>query len=499
MGELSRPQPDAICARNELLANASPVSQDAVLKAVERARKAQPSWAALSFGERSKCLRRFAQRLRTDEPLHQLISTETGKPVFEAFGFEVGYTLEIIRYLTGRAGRNVLHEHCGRPFVFPWKRTRIRYRPRGVVAVIGPWNFPLQNNFGDSVAPLLAGNAVILKPSPFTPATSRRVEMLWKEACLPADVFQIVEGEGDVGRALIGHSDMVFFTGSVRVGREVARQAGERLIPCVTELGGKSVLIVTENADLEAASTAAVWGAFANAGQICIRPERILVVQAVADDFVARVLEKTKKLRLGHDPTKVDLGPLMTEGQIARVREQLQEAIDHGATIRCGFTPDSVVENRLFPPTIVDGVPFDVRLAQEESFAPVMCIIRVRDEEEALSVSNDSLYGLSGYVFSRNINQARALARRLNVGSVCINDVLVNYHCSNAPLGGWKNSGLGFRNSALALLQFCYPQTLVEDRNFTGWISNLAHRQLAFPYRPKMVRFLRTLMKLLYP
>jgi succinate-semialdehyde dehydrogenase/glutarate-semialdehyde dehydrogenase len=189
----------------------------------------------------------------------------------------------------------------------------------------------------------------------------------------------------------------------------------------------------------------------------------------------------------------------MSEGQVTRAREQIEEAVIRGAKIMCGFTPGSNVEGRLFAPTIIDHVPFDVRLAREETFAPIMPILRVEDEEEALAISNDSSFGLSGYVFSRNVNKARQLARRLEVGSVCLNDVLVNYHCSNAPLGGVKNSGLGFRNSPESLLQFCFPQTLVEDLPFLGRISQAVQGELAFPYRPRMIRVLRWLMNLLYP
>jgi acyl-CoA reductase-like NAD-dependent aldehyde dehydrogenase len=195
----------------------------------------------------------------------------------------------------------------------------------------------------------------------------------------------------------------------------------------------------------------------------------------------------------------VDLGPLMSESQVTRACEQIHEAVSLGAKIKCGFTPGSKVEGRLFPPTVIDHVPFDARLAREETFAPIMPILRVRDENEALAISNDSPYGLAGYVFSRDVSKARALARRLNVGSVCLNDVLVNYHCTNAPLGGVKSSGLGFRNSPEALLQFCYSQTLVEDRPFLEKISRMVQGELTFPYRPKTVRLLRWLMKLLYP
>jgi len=385
-----------------------------------------------------------------------------------------------------------LAESVGRPFVFPWKRTRVRHLPRGVVAVIGPWNFPLLNNFGDAIAPLLAGNAVILKPSPFTPSASLRVEAIWRDMGLPESVFQVIEGDGGVGERLVDTCDMVFFTGSVAAGRAVAQRAAARFIPCVTELGGKSAMIVLEDADLDAAATAAVWGCFANAGQICIRPERLLVVSSVADDFVARVLAKTLALHAG------DLGRVMSDLQADRVREQLGEAVAGGASIRCGVDLASSGKDRAIPPTVVDHVSPSARLATEETFAPILPVIRVRDAQEALAVANDSKFGLAGYLFTRDVGRGRNLARALDTGSICVNDVLVNYMCVNAPLGGYRSSGLGFRNGALALLQFCHPQSIIEDRPFFEWITPLILGELAFPYRTRTTRAIRWLMARLY-
>ena len=466
--------------------------------AVSRARSAQPGWAALSFRERARFLRGLASRLREDKDLLRLVSLETGKPELEALGFELGYVLECTRYLSGRAGRRVLAESIGRPFVFPWKRTRVKHLPRGVVAVIGPWNFPLLNNYGDAIAPLLAGNAVILKPSPFTPSASLRVETLWREMGFPRDVFQVLPGDGRVGEALVDTCDMVFFTGSVASGKAVARRAAERLIPCVTELGGKSAMIVLEDADLDAAATAAVWGCFANAGQICIRPERILVLESVADDFVSRVLVKTMALHDQRSSITADIGPVMTSEQVGRAQAQLMDAVAMGASIRCGLDPRVVSNGRRILPTVVDHVSAACRLSQEETFAPILAVTRVRDTESALSLANDSDLGLAGYVFTRDAARGRQIARAMRVGSVCVNDVLVNYLCVNAPLGGYRQSGIGFRNGVAALLQFCHSQTVVEDRPFLEFLAPLVRRELAFPYKRRTIRLIRWLMSVLY-
>jgi acyl-CoA reductase-like NAD-dependent aldehyde dehydrogenase len=419
--------------------------------------------------------------------------------MFEAVGFEVVYLLESIRFLAGRAGRAALVETCRRPFVFPWKRARVAWRPRGVVAVIGPWNFPLLNNVGDAVAPLLAGNAVLLKPSPHTPGASRRVEQLWRQASLPNGIFQVVEGDAEVGRALVDVCDMVFFTGSVAGGQAVARRAGERLIPYVAELGGKSPMIVLADADLEAAARGAAWGAFANSGQICIRPQRVLVQAEVADAFVALLVHKAQTLRVGPVTGDVDVGALMLDAQVERARAQIADAVTRGGQILCGGDLLADQPGRFFAPTVIDHVAPDAALAREETFAPVLPILRVRDADEAVRLANDSPLGLAGYVWSANSETARNVARRLQTGSVCINDVLVNYLCANAPLGGIKQSGLGFRNGPEALRQFCYPQTIVEDRALLGWLAAFVRRQLAFPYRQRTLRLVRWLIRVIYP
>jgi acyl-CoA reductase-like NAD-dependent aldehyde dehydrogenase len=292
--------------------------------------------------------------------------------------------------------------------------------------------------------------------------------------------------------------DMVFFTGSVASGKAVARRAAERLIPCVTELGGKSAFIVLEDADLDAAATAAVWGCFANAGQICIRPERILVLESVADDFLARVLAKTRALHDQQGSVASDIGPVMTDEQVGRARAQLMDALAQGASIRCGIDPQAMSLGRRLPPTVVDHVSPACRLSREETFAPILAVTRVRDTESALSLANDSDLGLAGYVFTRDVARGRQVARALRVGSVCVNDVLVNYLCVNAPLGGFQQSGIGFRNGAAALLQFCHAQSLVEDRPFLEWVSPWVRQELAFPYKRRTNRLIRWLMSVLY-
>ena len=469
-------------------------SRERVGAAVERGRVAQIAWGELSFRERGRALRGLASLVREDAVLARLISKESGKPAFEAIGFEVAYVCELTRFLSGRSGRRALREECRSSLILPHKRGRVAWKPRGVVAVIGPWNFPLLNNFGDAVAPLLAGNSVVLKPSPHTPGASRRMLALWKEAGLPESVFQVIEGEAATGRAMVDACDMVFFTGSVATGREIAARAGERMIPCVAELGGKSAMIVLADADLRAAARAAVWGAFAGAGQVCIRVERALVEASAADEFARLVAAETASLRLGGSDD-FDVGPVLLPAQRERCGRLIADAVARGAAIIAG---GGDVVDSLFPPTVLDRVSPDAAIAIEETFGPVLPILRVSGAEEAIRLTNESPLALSGSIWSRDEVRAREIARRLHAGSLCINDVLVNYFFVSAPLGGTKSSGLGFRHGREALRQFCYPQTIVEDRPFAAPLAAWVRGQLGFPYRKRVLEVLRWLLEAIY-
>lgn len=471
--------------------------QKELLVVIERARASQLTWARLSMQQRAAALRALAVRLRSDQELVRVISAETGKPAFEALGFEVAYVCELVRFLTGRRARAMLARDRRSSLIFPHKRAHVLWRPRGVVAVIGPWNFPLLNNFGDAVAPLLAGNAVVLKPSPYAPQTSLRVQSLWRELGLPEGVFQVVEGGPETGGALVHLSDMVFFTGSVSAGRKVAARAGERLIPCVAELGGKSAMLVLRDADLVAAAHAAVWGAFAGAGQICIRPERVLVDATVADAFVGLVLEEAAKLRLGTDGDH-DVGPVMLPAQVERCRRQVEDAVGKGAKLLLGGGVREELSARFFAPTVLDHVSPEAAIACEETFGPLLPILRVAGTEEAIRVSNASRLGLAGSVWSRDQRAAVAVAERLVTGTLCVNDVLINYFFVAAPLGPARGAGLGFRHGVECLRQFCYPQTIVDDRPGLGWMARWIRKQLGFPYRRKVADVLRWMLKVVY-
>jgi acyl-CoA reductase-like NAD-dependent aldehyde dehydrogenase len=471
--------------------------------ALERARRAQPAWAALSFRARATWLRRLAGRILRDPELLATLMAENGKPRFEAEAIELFYTCELTRFLTGRAGRRALRDELRHPFVFAQKRARVVRHPHGVVGVIGPWNWPLLNNYADCVAPLAAGNAVILKPSPVTPLTSLRVAELWRDEGLPEGVFQVLPGGADVGEALVERADMIFFTGSQAAGRKVASRCGERLVPCVLELGGKSPMIVLRDADLAAAARAAVWSAFANSGQVCIRTERVLCEAPVAAAFAERCREEMAGLRQGPDASSeggadIDVGAITFAPGLERVEAQLRDAVARGARIAAGGKRRTDLGGVFFEPTLLVDVTPDMAAAREETFGPVLPIISVRDEEEAVRVANQTGSGLSGCVWSRDASRAGAVARRLDSGSVCVNDALVNYFVVEAPLGGVKGSGLGVRHGTEGLRQFCWTETIVEDHPVLGVLSAWISRQLVFPYKTPVLRVLRWAMRKLY-
>ncbi len=487
-------------ARITEVAAATPAAVEA---AFARARSAQPAWGALSVSTRAMALRRLARAIRDDAQLTETLVAESGKPHYEAVSIEIFYTLELTRYFTGRHGRRALRDEIRRPFVFAYKRARVVRHPHGVVGVIGPWNWPLLNNYADCVAPLMAGNAVILKPSEWTPLTSLRIAELWRELGLPADVFQVLPGRGDAGQALCECADMVFFTGSQKVGRQVAARCGDRLVPAVVELGGKSPLIVLADADLHQAARATVWSAFAHSGQVCVRTERVLVEESVAHTFTELCRTEVEALRQGPAKTPpaddaVDVGAITFPPQVIRAESQIADAVARGARIVCGGDRRLDLDGRFFRPTILADVTVEMAVATEETFAPVLPIIKVRDAEEALRIANASPMGLSGSIWTRDAVRGRALARRLEVGTVCVNDALMNYFIVEAPLGGVKASGLGVRHGPEGLRQFCRLETIVEDHPLLRWLSPIVAGQLMFPYRSRTLRALRWLMRKIY-
>lgn len=488
-------------ATGAVLADVPDEGPAGVAAAVEAARAAAASWAALPVSARTEALKRWRDRILDEVSLvAETLASESGKPRHEAEVFEVVYLCELIRFAC-RTARRALSEETRNPLLFLTKKTRLLRKPLGVVGVIGPWNFPILNNAADCVAPLVMGNAVVLKPSEVTPLTSLLLRDLWVKAGNPRDVFRVVTGRGETGGTLVEHADGIMFTGSVATGRRVASRAGDRLIPCVVELGGKSPFVVLAGADLERAASAAAWSSFIHSGQVCIRTERIYVEEPVAEKFEALLVERVRALRPrgeGAQPCGPhDLGAVTTARQIEVVERQIADATSKGARVAVGGQRNPVLTGQFFPPTVLLGATQEMEVMREETFGPLVGVARVRDAEEALRLANDSHLGLNASVFGPP-RQAAAFARRLQSGQAMVNDVLVNYFVVESPLGGWKSSGLGVRHGVESLRQWTRIEAMTETRPLLAPVEELIARRLAFPYGRGFLELVRRVTRVLY-
>jgi succinate-semialdehyde dehydrogenase/glutarate-semialdehyde dehydrogenase len=344
------------------------------------------------------------------------------------------------------------------------KKILITYKPLGVVGIITPWNGPFILALNPTVQALMAGNTVVIKPSDVTPFSGKLVGELFADAGLPRDVLTIVEGDGETGAALVDSGvNKISFTGSVRTGRKVGEACGRNLIPCTLELGGKDPMIVCGDADLERAVGGAVFGAFMNTGQFCCSTERVYVVESIADEFTRRVLEKVKSLRQGREG-EYDLGPMIWPQQLDVIERQVEDARKKGAKILCGGKRNKELGDMFYEATVLTDVTHDMAIMSEETFGPVLPIVRVKDEAEALRLANDSTYGLSSTVWTRDEDKAIRLAKQVESGSVCVNDSSITYGAVEAPFGGRKTSGVGQVNGETGLRGYAYATPIIIER-----------------------------------
>jgi len=456
-------------ATGEVIGAVPKCSADEVHAAAARARAAQPAWEALGFEGRARILRRARQRLlaRADEVIDTIVA-ETGKTRDDAQIGELAYTAAALGFWAKQAPKYLAAErvHSSNRFLLG-KRLSLTYKPLGVVGVIGPWNFPLTNSFGDAIPALAAGNAVILKPSEVTPLTSMLMAGLLLECGMPDDVFQVVTGDGSTGEALIDEVDFIMFTGSTATGRKVMARAAQTLTPVGLELGGKDPMIVLADADLErAANGAATYGMF-NAGQVCISVERVYVEEPVYDEFVARVAKKVSQLRQavpGRAGT-VDVGAVTNPPQIDIIDAHVRDAVAKGARVVAGGRR-AAGPGRFYEPTVLADVSHDMDCMREETFGPTLPIMKVRDADEAIRLANDSPYGLQGSVWTRDLERGKRLARRLEVGGASVNDAVLIYTALELPMGGVKASGVGTRHGAGGIRKYCSTQGVMVTPRF---------------------------------
>jgi acyl-CoA reductase-like NAD-dependent aldehyde dehydrogenase len=472
------------------------LAPDEVGALVARARAAQPEWEALGFEGRTAVLRR-AQKWVTDnqDRIVETIVSETGKTHDDALINEVGYAATAFGFWARHAAGYLADEkvRTSSPFVLG-RRLVVRYRPLGVIGVIGPWNYPLTNSFGDCIPALAAGNAVILKPSEVTPLTSLLMAEALRECGLPEDVFLVATGDGATGAALVDAVDMVMFTGSTATGKKIMARAAETLTPVSLELGGKDPMIVLADADLERATDAATYYSMQNAGQTCISVERVYVEAPIYDAFVDKLTRKVAALRQGASsgPGTVDVGAITFPPQLDIVQRHVAEAREAGARVLTGGEARTD-GGRFFEPTVLVDVDHSMTCMTEETFGPTVPVMKVADAEEAVRLANDSQYGLAASVWTKDAARGEEVARRIESGVVCVNDAQLNYLALELPMGGWKASGLGTRHGAGGIRKYCRQQSLLVTR-FVPPVRDLQF----YPFGARKTKLIGRSLKLLF-
>ena len=479
-------------ATGEALGRVPVMRAEDVRLAVRQAKRAQSEgWAALSFKERGRIILKARSLVLEElEEIAALISRESGKPAVEAISMELTPTLDLMQFFARRTARLLRPERIGiGQYGLMGRSSKLIYKPLGVIGIISPWNFPWAIPLGEVVMALMAGNGVVLKPSELTPLTGLKIGEVFRRAGLPEALLQVVTGDGRTGAALVEAGvDKIMFTGSVATGRRVAEAAARRLTPVVLELGGKDPMIVLEDADIETAARGAVWGAFANSGQACASVERCYVQSSIAPKFLERVTELTRSLKQGTDEAQ-DLGSMSSERQLEIVEEHVSDALSEDARVLTGGRRLPGKSGPFYEPTVLVDVNHTMKVMREETFGPLLPVMTFESEEEAIRLANDSPFGLTASVWTRNIGRGRRIAEQLEAGTVMVNEVLYTHGIAQTPWGGVKESGLGRTHGRLGLLELVQPQHLHVNR------LSVLKDLWWFNYTPRAARLFRGLAR----
>lgn len=472
-------------ATGEEIGRVAVTSPDDVTAAVERSRIAFQKWKITSFEERKHLVMAAREVVLAEiDDIASLISRESGKPVAEALSMEIAPVLDLMQWVARGAEKMLRPRKFGIGFYgLLGRSSQIVYHPLGVVGIIPAWNYPFSIPLGEAAMALMAGNTVVMKPSELTPFIGLKIGEIFEKAGFPADTVQIVTGDGTTGAALVEAApDKIMFTGSVATGKKILAAAAGNMTSVVLELGGKDPMIVFDDANLDLAAGAAVWGAFCNAGQSCSSVERLYVHQDVADELTKKIVERTKQLKVGSgDQADTSIGAMSSERQVRIVEDHVQQFKRDEATIEIGGVRSGGVAardlgdsdrrstaspvgdaakppNLFFEPTVITGATNDMRAMQEETFGPTLPIATFKTEGEAIGLANDSEFGLTASVWTANLARGERVARQIEAGSVCINEVLYTHGIGQTPWGGFKNSGRGRTHGREGLMELVQPQ-----------------------------------------
>ena len=454
-------------ATGEVLAEIPCAGAEEVQAAVRRARAAQPAWQRLSVAKRITVLRKFQHSLRDrTREVAELICRESGKPTAEAIATEILVVLDAAEFCIRTAHRFMRDQPVPHGnLAMKSKRGVLAREPYGVIGIIAPWNYPFSTPAVETLAALAVGNAVVIKPSEFTPLAALELQKLMRLAGLDPDLLQVVVGEGLTGAALVESGiDKLIFTGSVATGKRVAEMAARRLLPVVLELGGKDPMIVLPDVDLDVATSGALWGGFMNAGQTCLSVERCYVHRSIYEAFLRMMIDKIGRLRVGNGlDSEVEMGPLIHARQLAVVEAHVDDAVRRGARLLAGGRRLIELGENFYAPTLLADVTPEMRVIREETFGPILPVAPFDTEQEAIDLANDSEFGLAASVWTRDRKRGEAIARQIKAGTVMINDMISCFGISEAPHGGFKQSGIGRTHGEMGMAEMVQVKYIDSD------------------------------------